>query len=133
MGRNVRLPGASFRRVFSKDRRFARRRSFRHDHGYRSLVRQEHSQVNLNHIPLLKQLEPARRILLSGAGGGFDVFCGLPIYFHLRDMGKDVFLGNLSFSDLGQVSGRSLAPAVREVRADSVGTTSVRAAGESCR
>jgi len=77
--------------------------------------------VNLDSIPLLENLESARRVLVSGAGGGFDVFCGLPLYFHLRDRGKDVFLGNLSFSDLSRVHGESPAGAVRRVRADSVG------------
>jgi hypothetical protein len=33
-------------------------------------------------------------------GGGFDVYCGLPLYFALREAGKQVFLANLSFAFL---------------------------------
>jgi len=34
--------------------------------------------------PLLRMLEPARRVVIAGAGGGFDVFSGLPLFFGLR-------------------------------------------------
>ena len=40
-------------------------------------------------------------VLIAGAGGGFDVFAGLPLYFALRKLGKRVVLANLSFSYLG--------------------------------
>lgn len=53
-------------------------------------------QLNL---PILEQLKDRQRILIAGAGGGFDVFAGLPIYFTLRDQGKTVHLANYSFSD----------------------------------
>jgi hypothetical protein len=53
--------------------------------------------LDLN-LPILHLLENVDRILVAGAGGGFDVFCGLPIYFTLRDQGKDVYLANLTFS-----------------------------------
>jgi hypothetical protein len=33
-------------------------------------------------------------------GGGYDVFCGLPIYFELRQRGYNVHLANYSFSDI---------------------------------
>jgi hypothetical protein len=33
-------------------------------------------------------------------GGGFDVFCGLPIYFDLQDRGHNVHLASLSFADI---------------------------------
>jgi len=39
-------------------------------------------------------------ILVAGMGGGFDVFCGLPIYFELKRRGYTVHLANLSFSAL---------------------------------
>ncbi len=45
-------------------------------------------------------LAPAQRILIAGAGGGFDVYAGLPLAFSLLSEGKRVFLANLSFSDL---------------------------------
>lgn len=63
--------------------------------------------------PLERALAGARTILVAGAGGGFDLFCGLPLYFALRARGKQVHLGNLSFSRLDVVSGGTrLAPAV---------------------
>jgi hypothetical protein len=72
-------------------------------------------------IPFLDALQPARRVLVAGAGGGFDVFCGLPLYFALRDAGKAAFLANLSFTTLDHTSATRLAPALYEVTADSEG------------
>jgi hypothetical protein len=53
--------------------------------------------VQLN-LPIIEQLAPCKNILIAGMGGGFDIFCGLPIYFTLRDLGKQVHLANYSFS-----------------------------------
>src|SRR5260370_40342099 len=53
--------------------------------------------------PFFAALDGARRVLVAGAGGGFDVFCGLPLYFALRDAGRQVFLANLSFAPLHRV------------------------------
>jgi len=50
--------------------------------------------------PLSAELASSERILIAGAGGGFDVFCGLPLFFALRAAGKDVHLANLSFTHL---------------------------------
>jgi hypothetical protein len=58
-------------------------------------------QLNL---PILHLLENSRNILIAGAGGGFDVFAGLPLYFTLRDAGKTVHLANYSFTDLNLTS-----------------------------
>ncbi len=58
-------------------------------------------QLNL---PILDSLRDSQSILIAGAGGGFDVFCGLPIYFTLREMGKMVHLANYSFTNLDIVS-----------------------------
>jgi hypothetical protein len=38
-------------------------------------------------------------------GGGFDVFCGLPIYFELKNHGLNVHLANYSFSDIAGFDG----------------------------
>lgn len=54
-------------------------------------------QLNL---PILEQLASCERILIAGAGGGFDIFAGLPLYFTLRELGKTVHLANFSFSDM---------------------------------
>jgi hypothetical protein len=70
-------------------------------------------------LPFFAELEEARTVLIAGAGGGFDVFSGLPLYFGLRAAGKQVHLANLSFSHLEAATGRRLAPAALEVTADS--------------
>ena len=40
--------------------------------------------------PLFAALEPARGVLLAGAGGGFDVYAGLPLALALWDRGIEV-------------------------------------------
>jgi len=54
--------------------------------------------IDLIANPFIERLEKARRVLIAGAGGGFDVYCGLPLFFALRDAGKEVHLANLSFT-----------------------------------
>ncbi|MFI5908626.1 DUF1152 domain-containing protein [Dactylosporangium sp. NPDC051541] len=50
--------------------------------------------------PLFAALRHSRRVLIAGAGGGFDVYAGLPLAFALRARGVAVHLGNLSFTAL---------------------------------
>ncbi|MFB7943372.1 DUF1152 domain-containing protein [Kitasatospora phosalacinea] len=50
--------------------------------------------------PLLTRLLAAERILIAGAGGGFDVYAGLPIGLALRAAGREVHFANSSFSSL---------------------------------
>ncbi|WP_329572244.1 DUF1152 domain-containing protein [Kitasatospora sp. NBC_01266] len=58
-------------------------------------------------------------MLIAGAGGGFDVYAGLPLALALRAAGHQVHLANLSFSDLyGLPREVWLAPDVAAVRAD---------------
>jgi hypothetical protein len=59
---------------------------------------------------LLRYCDEGQRILIAGAGGGYDVFSGLPLYHHLRKAGKEVFLANLSFSNLEVGSGTRPTP-----------------------
>ncbi|MYS20826.1 Protein of unknown function [Streptomyces sp. DvalAA-14] len=49
---------------------------------------------------LFTRLRDAQRVLVAGAGGGFDIYAGLPLALALRAAGKEVHLANLSFSDL---------------------------------
>ena len=78
--------------------------------------------MSLFDAPIETELGDARSILLAGAGGGFDLFCGLPLYFALRARGKQVHLANLTFSRPDRATGgRSLAPALLEIDADSSG------------
>ncbi len=55
-------------------------------------------------FPALELLKDRRGVLVAGAGGGFDVYCGLPIYFALRRLGVPVHLGSLTFTLLPLVS-----------------------------
>src|SRR5262245_27852268 len=63
-------------------------------------------------LPFIRELSASRRVLLAGAGGGFDIFCGLPLYFALREQGKEVYLANLSFTRLEDCTGTRLTPAL---------------------
>jgi hypothetical protein len=54
-------------------------------------------------------LASRQRILIAGAGGGFDVFAGLPLFFALTAAGKTVFLANLSFTYLGGSQAQQLS------------------------
>ncbi len=51
-------------------------------------------------LPFDFLLSDGATVLIAGMGGGFDVFCGLPIYFELKRRGYTVHLANLSFSAL---------------------------------
>lgn len=73
-------------------------------------------------IPFFDEMTQAKRVLIAGAGGGFDVFSGLPLYFSLQAAGKEVFLANLSFSNLPPSAGHHLTPTLVRVTADSYGS-----------
>jgi hypothetical protein len=69
--------------------------------------------------PLFAALEPARRVLLAGAGGGFDVYAGLPLALALWDRGVEVHLANLSFGPVELVPpAQWLGPNVAAVTPD---------------
>ncbi|MFC6592069.1 DUF1152 domain-containing protein [Deinococcus lacus] len=68
--------------------------------------------------PFFNALSDSKRILIAGMGGGFDVFCGLPLYFALREEGREVTLANLSFISFGPLTPHPLAPALVEVTPD---------------
>src|SRR5262249_6494273 len=61
---------------------------------------EEPSTFSLTTPPLFTALSPARSILIAGAGGGFDVYAGLPLALALWHSGAQVHLANLSFSQL---------------------------------
>lgn len=75
----------------------------------------------MDKLILPSALEASHRVLIAGAGGGFDVYCGLPIYERLRSLGKTVFLANLSFADLKGTSALELCPALYSVSAGTEG------------
>lgn len=65
--------------------------------------------------PLLSRLRVHDRIVIAGAGGGFDVYAGLPLFLALRAAGKQVSLANLTFTYLGETDATYLAPHVAVV------------------
>lgn len=73
------------------------------------------------HSPFLKELDQFDRILLVGAGGGFDIYSGIPLFEHLRGQGKDVWLASLSFSELQNDDGQKLRDDYVSVTADTPG------------
>lgn len=50
-------------------------------------------------------LPPGSRVLVAGAGGGFDIVCAVPVAIALRAAGHAVHLGSYSFTDLARVPG----------------------------
>lgn len=58
------------------------------------------AMTSLHLNPLFTRLADARHVLVAGAGGGFDIYSGLPLALSLLHQGKEVSLANLSFSAL---------------------------------
>ena len=78
--------------------------------------------MNSFRLPFFNEISRTENVLIAGAGGGFDLFSGLPLAFNLHAAGKTVHLANLTFSNLPpDTAGRRLAPALVEVTADSAG------------
>lgn len=75
----------------------------------------------MDDLRLPAALERSERVLVAGAGGGFDVYAGLPIYERLRRLGKQVFLASLSFTYLGGTNARRVMPALYAVDAETTG------------
>jgi hypothetical protein len=77
----------------------------------------DHLHLNL---PILEQLESCKNVLIAGMGGGFDLFCGLPIYFELLNRGQSVHLASYSFSEINLIQqGVQLTDSLIGVTADS--------------
>lgn len=72
-------------------------------------------------LPFFEELNKSQSILIAGAGGGFDFFCGLPLYAALKSAGKTVNLANLSFSDIAGAHARRVSPICAAVTANSLG------------
>lgn len=75
--------------------------------------------MQLTSLPLFDALHAAKRVLVAGAGGGFDIYAGVPLMLALESLGKQVHLANYSFARLDALEGRRLAPDLVEVTADS--------------
>ncbi|SDT57482.1 DUF1152 domain-containing protein [Actinoplanes derwentensis] len=80
------------------------------------------SDFRLGEPPLLAALDGARNVLIAGAGGGFDVYAGLPLAIALWDRGVTVHLANLAFTELELIDLDSwAAPGIAAVRPDTDG------------
>ncbi len=67
------------------------------------------------------RLADARVVLVAGAGGGFDVYAGLPLALALVARGKAVHFANLSFTYLGGTTAPVVAPHLYRVEPDAEG------------
>lgn len=72
-------------------------------------------------IPFFDAMASARSVLIAGAGGGFDVVSGIPIYLYLRRLGKQVTLANLSFTELALTDCIEVSPGAFCVKSSSRG------------
>lgn len=52
---------------------------------------------------ILEQLKPQSRILIAGAGGGYDVVCGLPLFLALEAAGHEAHLASFSSTPLNDI------------------------------
>jgi hypothetical protein len=77
--------------------------------------------LSLLEPPLLSRVKRHDRILIAGAGGGFDVYAGLPLALALRRAGKEVFLANLTFTYLGETNVEYLMPHLAAVTTATTG------------
>jgi hypothetical protein len=67
-------------------------------------------------------LDGAQSVLIAGAGGGFDVYAGLPLAISLWQEERSAYLANLSFTQLELIDLEAwLAPKVAAVTADTRG------------
>lgn len=66
-------------------------------------------------VPFLRQMADARSVLIAGAGGGFDIVSGIPLYLYLRGLGKQVALANLSFTALPFTDSEEICPGTYRV------------------
>jgi hypothetical protein len=72
-------------------------------------------------LPWRERLDSAKTVLIAGAGGGFDLFSGLPLYFALRAAGKQVHLASFSFTYLGGTDADDFGLGVRRVTGETGG------------
>lgn len=74
-------------------------------------------------LPFFEKIKNSQSVLIAGAGGGFDIFAGLPLYFWLTEQGKTVHLANWSFADLSHCEDRPM-PEIAVVRSGTSGSVS---------
>lgn len=62
------------------------------------------------HIPFFDDIASSRNVLIAGAGGGYDIASGIPLYLYLRRQGKNVVLANLAFTRLALTESEEVSP-----------------------
>ncbi|MEU6583895.1 DUF1152 domain-containing protein [Nocardia sp. NPDC046763] len=78
--------------------------------------------LSLFDTPALHRLRDCSRVLVAGAGGGFDVLSGLPMAFALQEQGKSVVLANLTFTPVTRTTARQVGPGLFEIDAETEGS-----------
>lgn len=78
--------------------------------------------LDLATAPLFQRLNNSSRVMVAGCGGGHDLYTGIPLYLYLKKRVDKVYLGNMTFADLGPKTGRRLTPAVTLIHADTAGS-----------
>lgn len=79
--------------------------------------------MNLNTLPFFDEIKDCKTVLLAGAGGGFDIYSGIPIYFALKNMGIKVVIGNYAFTRLSDTNAKVDFPHCYEIRGFETGVT----------
>ena len=72
--------------------------------------------IHLESIPFFDRIAESKNVLLAGAGGGFDIYSGIPIYLNLVKAGKNVILANYSFTLLEETTAEEVHPNCYKVR-----------------
>lgn len=71
----------------------------------------------LHQIPIFEALADSQNIIIAGAGGGFDIFSGIPLIINLIKQGKQVIIGNFSFTWLEKTTATKVFPYCYEIHA----------------
>lgn len=67
--------------------------------------------------PAIGRLQTRKRVLIAGAGGGFDVYGGVPLALALRGARVDVHFANMSFANLAELPVEWVEPGLARVTA----------------
>ncbi len=89
--------------------------------------------MDLGKSALLERLRGARSVLIAGAGGGFDVYAGVPLYLYLRAAGVEAHLANLTFSMLSRSHDARVRPGMFRIDARTRGPAVYFPEGWLCR
>lgn len=72
-------------------------------------------------IPFFKELAKGKRFLIAGAGGGYDITHGIPLYQYItKTLGKEAVLANFSFTELPRTSAEKVFDGVYKITKDCV-------------